>query len=269
MAAEEALGGGAGLAGLLGRGAHEHRPGGGRGEGALVRRGVRIHDVGDDAGDVVGAARLERGPDQLDGREVDRAGAEDVGEPVVVEDAGAAVAAQQQPVALDELDGEEVGVGLVDPVDGAEDEVAVRVRPRLLLGDPALVDEALDERVVLGELLQALVLGHLTVPRRGVRQEDGDQAARLLKERAFQLVITDLNMPGKNGFDILDEVKTNPAYAHIPVIITSTSSTQTIIDKCMDKGAAEYMVKPDTFVEYEPFVQQLYKLVNQKHLVKE
>jgi hypothetical protein len=73
---------------------------------------------------------------------------EDVGEPVVVEDAAGAVAAEQEPVAGAQLLGEQVGLDLVDAVERLEDQVAVRVDPRLLLGDPALVDQALDERVV-------------------------------------------------------------------------------------------------------------------------
>ena len=119
---------------------------------AVVARVVAVDDVGDDAGDVVGAAGLEAGADQLDGGVVGRAGRQDVGEPAVVEDAAGAVAAEQQPVAGGQVDVEQVGLGLVDAVEGLEDEVAVRVDPRLLLGDPALVDEGLDEGVVLGEL---------------------------------------------------------------------------------------------------------------------
>jgi hypothetical protein len=49
---------------------------------------------------------------------------------------------------------EQVGLEVVDAVDGLEDEVAVGVDPRLLLGDLAVVDEGLDEGVVLGELAQ-------------------------------------------------------------------------------------------------------------------
>ncbi|HEU4903911.1 MAG TPA: response regulator, partial [Flavisolibacter sp.] len=39
------------------------------------------------------------------------------------------------------------------------------------------------------------------------------------------LILSDLNMPGKNGYDIIDEIKASPVYAAIPVVITSTSST--------------------------------------------
>ena len=75
-------------------------------------------------------------------------------------------------------------------------------------------------------------------------------------------------MPGKNGYDVIEEIKANPDYAHIPVIITSTSSTKSTIDKCLALGAADYMVKPDTFVLYEPFVKKLYQLIEEKDLVR-
>jgi len=82
------------------------------------------------------------------------------------------------------------------------------------------------------------------------------------------LILSDLNMPGKNGYDIITEVKDTPAYAHIPVIITSTSSTKSIMDKCLALGAAEYITKPETFVDYVPFVKKLYQLIEDKQLVK-
>jgi CheY-like chemotaxis protein len=82
------------------------------------------------------------------------------------------------------------------------------------------------------------------------------------------VILSDLNMPGKNGYDVINEVKTNPGYSHIPVVITSTSSTKTIIDRCLAYGAADYIVKPETFVEYVPYVKNLYKRIEEKQLVK-
>jgi CheY-like chemotaxis protein len=82
------------------------------------------------------------------------------------------------------------------------------------------------------------------------------------------VILSDLNMPGKNGYDVINEVKTNPIYSHIPVVITSTSSTKTIIDRCLAYGAADYIVKPETFVEYVPYVKNLYKRIEEKQLVK-
>lgn len=83
-----------------------------------------------------------------------------------------------------------------------------------------------------------------------------------------ELFLSDLNMPGKNGYDIIEEIKLHPVYAGIPVVITSTSSTPAIINKCLDKGAADYLVKPDTFIEYELYVNALFRRIEEKHLVK-
>ncbi|GAA0540295.1 response regulator [Chitinophaga japonensis] len=72
------------------------------------------------------------------------------------------------------------------------------------------------------------------------------------------LVISDLNMPGKNGLDLLLELKSDAGLSHIPVIIISTSFTSTIINKCMSSGAHAYHTKPDSFIEYDKFAQQIY-----------
>jgi CheY-like chemotaxis protein len=82
------------------------------------------------------------------------------------------------------------------------------------------------------------------------------------------VILSDLNMPGKNGYDIIEGVKNTPAWSRIPVIITSTSSTKSIIDKCLAAGAADYIIKPDTFIDYKSYVKRLYELIEEKQLVK-
>lgn len=58
-------------------------------------------------------------------------------------------------------------------------------------------------------------------------------------------------MHGKNGYDILTEIRARPELQHIPVIITSTSQLSSVAEKCLALGAAAYMVKPDTFISYQ------------------
>ena len=82
------------------------------------------------------------------------------------------------------------------------------------------------------------------------------------------IILSDLNMPGKNGYDIIEAIKENPGWSHIPVVITSTSSTPTIINKCLTAGAADYVIKPDTFIEYGPYIKQFYNRIMEKNLVK-
>lgn len=85
---------------------------------------------------------------------------------------------------------------------------------------------------------------------------------------APDLILSDLNMPGKNGYDVIMDMKDHPKFGSTPVVIISTSSTQSIVEKCLALGAADYLVKPDTFNEYVPFVENLYRLIEEKQLVK-
>jgi CheY-like chemotaxis protein len=100
---------------------------------------------------------------------------------------------------------------------------------------------------------------------------NGDALFRWLTQNGNNLpdvILSDLNMPGKNGYDIITEIKSTPAYQHIPVIITSTSSTKSFIDKCLAYGAAAYIIKPETFVEYVPFAKNVFETIQQQSLVK-
>lgn len=58
------------------------------------------------------------------------------------------------------------------------------------------------------------------------------------------VVFLDLNMPGKNGFDVLSELRNSQSKSKIPVIIFSTSNEPTIIEKCRTLGANYFITKP-------------------------
>lgn len=102
--------------------------------------------------------------------------------------------------------------------------------------------------------------------------KNGDALFRWFEENPVllpEIILSDLNMPGKNGYDIILKILETPALRHIPVIITSTSSTTSIMEKCLRIGAAGYLVKPDTFIEYGPFAEKLHSFILEKELVKQ
>jgi CheY-like chemotaxis protein len=72
------------------------------------------------------------------------------------------------------------------------------------------------------------------------------------------IIVSDLNMPGKNGLDILQVVRASAVWAHIKVVIVSTSSAQSFVSQCMKAGADLYLTKPPTFLEYEAFARELH-----------
>ena len=61
------------------------------------------------------------------------------------------------------------------------------------------------------------------------------------------VVFLDINMPLKDGFQILEEIRKEPEINDFPVIMYSTSSNRDNIDKCQDLGANFYVVKPYEF----------------------
>lgn len=129
-----------------------------------------------------------------------------------------------------------------------------------------VVENDEDEQFFMKEAFDATGLFQILV-----MLKSGDELFEWLEGFAStkpDLVLSDLNMPGKNGYDIIDEMTASPLYRTIPVVITSTSSTPTIINKCLERGAADYVVKPDTFIEYATYVEKLYRRIEEKQLVK-
>lgn len=69
-----------------------------------------------------------------------------------------------------------------------------------------------------------------------------------------QLILLDLNMPRKNGKEVLSELKENPLWEKIPVVIFSTTKNENEINKCYELGAVGYITKPDS---YETFIKAI------------
>lgn len=61
------------------------------------------------------------------------------------------------------------------------------------------------------------------------------------------LILLDLNMPRKDGREALEEIKSNPAWRHIPVVVLTTSKAEEDILRSYDLGVNSFVVKPVTF----------------------
>ncbi len=67
----------------------------------------------------------------------------------------------------------------------------------------------------------------------------------------------DMNMPGKNGFEVLGEIRQRDDLKDLPVIVYSTSDNPDIIKKSMDLGANLYAVKPTTFSGLKQLIEKV------------
>ena len=99
--------------------------------------------------------------------------------------------------------------------------------------------------------------------------ENGNHMLELFMQPGFslpQLVLSDLNMPGKNGYEVIKDVKENISYSHIPVVILTTAPLIPYAERCRKLGACAYYTKPDTFLEYRVFAEAIYSDVMNKCL---
>ncbi len=86
---------------------------------------------------------------------------------------------------------------------------------------------------------------------------DGLQGLNLIRERPFDLVITDVIMPKMDGYKLCSEIKKNPSTQTTPVIILSTNEKNEQIEKGFQAGAAAYITKNNASKELFPYVQEI------------
>lgn len=73
---------------------------------------------------------------------------------------------------------------------------------------------------------------------------DGAEALRLCRSRMPDLVITDVEMPKLDGYEVCKAIKLGEGTAHIPVLISSTLGEAADLQRGFDAGADDYLIKP-------------------------
>ena len=126
--------------------------------------------------------------------------------------------------------------------------MAQRGRSILIL----MADDDAEDRMMMAD---AFVESHLDIPLRFV--EDGEQLMDYLLHCGVYtnpasapcpgLILLDLNMPKKDGWKALQEIKNNPSLRCIPVVILTTSKAPQDVDRSYDSGVNAFITKPVTF----------------------
>lgn len=121
-------------------------------------------------------------------------------------------------------------------------------------------DDAVDVELTREALSESKIRVCLNVVK------DGEQAlAYLRKEEPYaqspapDLVILDLNLPRKNGREVLAEMKADPRLKKIPVVILTTSSDSVDVRECYALGANCYVTKP---IGLDQFSQVVHAIEN-------
>ena len=102
---------------------------------------------------------------------------------------------------------------------------------------------------------------------------DGEQLMKLLAENAYDpppphALFLDLNMPRKNGFEVLSELKLDEKLKNLPVIIFSTSFEEDVANLLYKKGAHYYIRKPAEFSQLKKVIYQALLLATEENALQ-
>lgn len=98
--------------------------------------------------------------------------------------------------------------------------------------------------------LSQLLVGRLEKAGVGVTQaHDGEEAVEVLKSFKPNLILLDLILPKKSGFEVMEEIKKDPLVNNAPIIIISNLSQESDVSRGLELGAIEYYVKARTSID--------------------
>ena len=116
-----------------------------------------------------------------------------------------------------------------------------------------LADDDDDDRLLFLDVLK-----ELSVPVNLSVAANGEIAMDILAKSPLpNLVFLDLNMPLKNGFECLEEIRADTRMRDLPVIIFSTSSQPSAIDQVYRRGAQLYIRKPNDFTQLKKVINHV------------
>jgi two-component system chemotaxis response regulator CheY len=73
---------------------------------------------------------------------------------------------------------------------------------------------------------------------------DGEEAIKMFGEGTYDLVLTDWNMPGKSGLEVIQEIR--KSNKEVPIIMVTTEAEKTRVMEAIQAGVSDYLVKPFT-----------------------
>jgi two-component system cell cycle response regulator DivK len=90
-----------------------------------------------------------------------------------------------------------------------------------------------------------------------VEANDGEQALALIRGQSLDLVLMDLQLPQRNGYDVLQEIRSNPKLAAIPVVAVTANAMPGDREKVMAAGFTGYISKPVALTQLRDEVSRL------------
>lgn len=119
-----------------------------------------------------------------------------------------------------------------------------------------VVDDFSTMRRILKNLLRDLGFSNVE------EADDGTTALPMLKTGKFQFLITDWNMPGMSGFDLLKAVRADSGLKNLPVLMVTAEAKRDQIVAAAQAGVNGYVVKPFTAAVLKEKIEKIFERID-------
>ncbi|MBF0256969.1 MAG: chemotaxis response regulator CheY [Gammaproteobacteria bacterium] len=118
-----------------------------------------------------------------------------------------------------------------------------------------VVDDFSTMRRIIKNLLRDLGFSNIH------EADDGTTALPLLKTGNFDFLVSDWNMPGMTGIDLLRAVRANPKLKTLPVLMVTAESKREQIIEAAQAGVNGYVVKPFTAITLKEKIEKIFERI--------
>lgn len=122
-----------------------------------------------------------------------------------------------------------------------------------------VVDDFSTMRRIVKNLLHDLGYGNVT------EADDGKTALPMLQGGNFDFLITDWNMPGMPGIELLRAVRADPKLAKLPVLMLTAEAKREQIVAAAQAGVSGYVIKPFTAITLKEKLDKIFETVGMAH----
>lgn len=125
-------------------------------------------------------------------------------------------------------------------------------------------DSLMDAQVTINALRDGQIKHRLTLVR------DGDEAVEFLKRQAKfsraprpDIILLDLNLPKRDGLEVLDEVRSDYQLRNIPIVVLTATDDEQVKARCEQSDVESYITKPVNLQKFLEVIKQLKRFLLQ------
>lgn len=89
-----------------------------------------------------------------------------------------------------------------------------------------------------------------------VEAANGDEAVEILEKEKFDIIVSDVHMPGMNGMELIKVIRSMKQHRFVPIIMVTTENKKEFLNEARESGASGWIVKPFSVDKFKQIVKR-------------